>query len=125
MILDTNGVSAMADGNPRLEKLLEAATELAIPVIVLGEYQYGIAQSRYRRRYEEWLMSLVANCRVLAVEETTAAHYASIRGELRRAGRPIPSNDAWIAALARQYAMPIISRDEHFDVVPKLKRLSW
>jgi tRNA(fMet)-specific endonuclease VapC len=101
------------------------ATELAIPVIVLGEYQYGIAQSRYRRKYEEWLMGLVANCRVLAVQEATAAHYASIRGELRRAGKPIPSNDAWIAALARQYAMPIISRDEHFDVVPKLKRLSW
>lgn len=92
---------------------------------MLGEFRYGIAQSRYWRRYEEWLDGLLLNCRVLRVDEATAAEYATIRGELRRAGKPIPANDAWIAALARQHSMPVISRDEHFDSVPKLKRLSW
>ena len=126
MILDTNGVSAMADGSPRLDILLRKAPALAIPVIVLRRiYRYGIAQSRYRRRYEEWLESLLIHCRVLRVDEGTATEYATIRGEVKRAGTPIPANDAWIAALARQYAMPVISRDEHFDSVPKLQRLSW
>ena len=125
MILDTNGVSAMADGSPGLETLLRTAPGLAIPVIVLGEYRYGIAQSRHRRRYEEWLTGLLRNCRVLRVDETTAGEYAAIRGELKRSGKPIPSNDAWIAALARQHAMPVISQDEHFDFVPKLKRVAW
>jgi predicted nucleic acid-binding protein len=125
VILDTNGVSAIADGSPRLERLLRAAPALAIPVIVLGEYRYGIAQSRHRRRYEEWLNDLLINCRILHVDEATAAEYATIRGELRRAGNPIPANDAWIAALARQHAMPVISRDEHFDFVPNLQRLNW
>lgn len=125
MILDTNGLSAMADGDPGLEKLLEPASELAIPVVVLGEYRYGIAQSRYRRRYEAWLAGLIVSCQVLPVDETTAIHYAAIRGELKRAGKPIPANDAWIAALARQHGMPVISRDEHFDFVRKLKRLGW
>jgi predicted nucleic acid-binding protein len=125
VILDTNGISAMADGSSGLEALLRAAPALAIPVIVLGEYRYGIAQSRHRRRYEEWLERLLINCRVLRVDEATAAEYATIRGELKRAGKPIPANDAWIAALARQHAMPVISRDEHFDSVPRLERLSW
>ena len=125
MILDTNGVSAMADGIPGLETLIRAAPALAIPVIVLGEYRYGIAHSQHRRRYEEWLNGLLRNCRVLRVDESTAGEYATIRGELKRAGTPIPANDAWIAALARQHAMPVISRDEHFDFVPKLERLSW
>jgi predicted nucleic acid-binding protein len=125
LILDTNGLSALADGSPGLEVLLRAAPSLAIPVIVLGEYRYGIAQSRHRRRYEEWLNGLLINCRVLFVDDATAAEYATIRGELKRAGTPIPANDAWIAALARQHAMPVISRDEHFDAVPKLERLSW
>lgn len=115
----------MADGDPCLERVIRAASELAIPVIVLGEYRYGIGQSRYRRRYEEWLKRLSANCRVLYVDEATAAEYALIRGELKRAGKPIPANDAWIAALSRQYAMPILSLDEHFDIVPGLKRLGW
>lgn len=125
MILDTNGLSAMAEGSPGLEMLLRTAPELAIPVIVLGEYRYGIGQSRHRRRYEEWLTGLVANCRVLRVDEATAAEYAWVRSELKHAGRPIPANDAWIAALSRQHKMPVISRDEHFDFVPRLKRLSW
>ena len=52
MILDTNCLSAMADGDPELEPLLEHAAEIAVPVIVLGEYKYGIRQSRHRIRYE-------------------------------------------------------------------------
>ena len=125
MILDTNGLSAMADGDPKLEPILARATELAIPVIVLGEYRYGIAQSRSRVRYEKWLIEAVANCRILRVDEATAAEYALIRGELKRGGRPIPSNDVWIAALARQHTMPLLSRDEHFDFVLQVKRVAW
>ena len=115
----------MADGDPALEPVLSRATELAIPVIVLGEYSYGIAQSRNRVRYESWLREIAAVCRILLVDEATAAEYARIRGELKRTGRPIPGNDVWIAALARQHAMPVISRDQHFDSVEKLKRIGW
>lgn len=125
MILDTNGLSAMADGDPKLERILSGAAELAIPVIVLGEYRYGIAQSRNCARYEKWLAELGAFCQVLRVDEATAIEYAQIRGELKRGGRPIPGNDVWIAALARQWDMPVISRDEHFDAVSKVKRIAW
>jgi tRNA(fMet)-specific endonuclease VapC len=44
---------------------------------------------------------------------------------LKRSGRPIPANDAWIAALALQHRLPVLSRDEHFDVVPDLDRRTW
>ena len=64
-------------------------------------------------------------CRVLSVDNETASEYALIRGELRRSGRPIPGNDVWIAALARQHALPVLSRDHHFDVVPGLRRIGW
>jgi tRNA(fMet)-specific endonuclease VapC len=62
---------------------------------------------------------------VLCIDEATASEYAVLRDGLKHLGKPIPANDAWIAALARQHAMPIISRDEHFDLVPKLKRFGW
>jgi tRNA(fMet)-specific endonuclease VapC len=125
VILDTNGLSAMADGDPKLEPVLSRANELAIPVIVLGEYRYGIAQSRNQLRYEKWLAELVISCRILRIDEATATGYARIRGELKKAGRPIPGNDVWIAALARQHDMPVISRDEHFDFVSNLLRIGW
>ena len=125
MILDTNGLSAMADGNTSLEPLLQQAAEIAVPVIVLGEYRYGIRQSRHRTRYERWLAEVLASCRVLVVDEGTAGHYAEVRDELKRSRRPIPGNDLWIAALARQHALPLLSRDQHFDFVPGLKRFGW
>jgi predicted nucleic acid-binding protein len=115
----------MADGDPKLEPILTSANELAIPVIVLGEYRYGIAQSRNRVRYERWLMEVIVNCRILRVDEGTAGEYAEIRGELKTKGRPIPGNDVWIAALARQHGLPVLSRDEHFDFVPGVERVVW
>lgn len=125
MILDTNGLSAMADGDVKLEPLLQSATEIAVPVIVLGEYRYGIRQSRRRIRYERWLAEVLASCRVLAVDEATAGEYAEVRDELKRAGRPIPGNDLWIAALARQHSLPLLSRDHNFDFVPGVQRVGW
>jgi tRNA(fMet)-specific endonuclease VapC len=125
VILDTNALSALADGDARIESILLRAQQLAIPVIVLGEYRYGIAQSRYRSRYENWLLGLTANCLVLPVNELTAIEYARIRGELKSDGCPIPANDMWIAALARQHRMPVISRDEHFGMVPHLQWIAW
>jgi predicted nucleic acid-binding protein len=62
---------------------------------------------------------------VLAVDHVTAARYATIRQALRERGRPIPSNDAWIAALALQHGLPLLSRDTHFDVVPGVHRVGW
>jgi len=125
VILDTNALSAMADGNAELEPVLRRATEAAVPAIVLGEYRYGIRRSRDRSRYEQWLPVVLAGCRVLAVDEGTAEHYAEIRDELKRRGRPIPANDVWIAALARQHKLPLLSRDKHFDFVPGLTRIGW
>lgn len=61
----------------------------------------------------------------MALDSTTARHYADIRSELRSAGRPIPENDIWIAALARQHHLPIVSRDEHFDGISGVRRIGW
>ena len=69
--------------------------------MVSGEYRYGIRQPRHRARYERWLAAIIATCRVLAVDEATAEHYADVRDELKRKGRPIPVNDLRIAALVR------------------------
>ena len=125
MILDTNGLSALAEGEPALEPLLRKAAQIAIPVIVLGEYRYGIAHSRERKHYEEWLTIYLSKFRILAVDEETTISYRDVRTELKRAGTPIPSNDVWIAALCRQHRLPLLSRDRHFDVVPGIRRLAW
>lgn len=125
MILDTNALSAAADDDPAVLAIVAGADELALPVIVLGEYRYGIAQSRNRTDYEIWLQTLVIDCTVLEVNEETTRFYAAINLELRRLGKPIPTNDLWIAALGQQHSLPILSRDHHFDWVSGNRRLDW
>lgn len=125
MILDTNALSAFVDGDARVGEILRREPRAAIPVIVLGEFRYGIAQSRRRAEYEAWLDSHLVHFDVLAVTDETAAVYAALRVALEQSGRPIPANDAWIAALALQHRLPVLSRDEHFDAVPRLDRRSW
>ena len=125
MILDTNALSAFVDGDPGVGEVLRRQERAAIPVIVLGEFRYGIAQSRRRSSYEDWLESHLSQFDVLPVTDETAVTYAALRVSLKRSGRPIPANDAWIAALALQHRLPVLSRDEHFDAVPALHRRSW
>lgn len=125
MILDTNALSAAADDDPGVAAVLARADQMAIPVIVLGEYRHGIAQSRNRSAYEDWLAELLNDCMVLDVNEPTTRYYAEIVLELKRKGKPIPTNDIWIAALCRQHCLPLVSRDRHFDGVEGIKRIGW
>lgn len=125
MILDTNALSAAAEHDAGIRRFFLAADQLAIPVVVIGEFRYGIAQPRHSARYRRWLDDLIADCRVLDVTEETADHYAAISSELRQSGKPIPTNDLWIAALCRQHDLPLLSRDRHFDAVDRLRRFGW
>ncbi len=125
MILDTNALSAWVEGLATVEAAFRSADRLVVPSVVLGEYYFGIRQSRYRSRYEEWLRRYLPLAEIAAVTSATADAYADIRLELKRLGHPIPPNDAWIAALARQHALPVLSNDTHFDVVAGIRRIAF
>ena len=125
MILDTNALLAWAEGRPAAGAALRSARRLVVPNIVLGEYYFGIRQSRHRRRYEDWLRRYLPLADIAVVTHATAGVYADIRLELKRAGKPIPINDAWIAALARQHGLPVLSNDVHFGAVPGVERIPF
>jgi tRNA(fMet)-specific endonuclease VapC len=125
MILDTNALSAFFEGDAALGVVLERTSRIFLPVTVLGEYRFGLLRSKKRRLIEPILDALEETATVLPIEVGTVRPYAEIRDRLKRAGTPIPSNDLWIAALAIQHALPIVSRDVHFDHVRTLTRLSW
>jgi len=125
VILDTNAVSALFAGDPALGEGLAGDDRHHLPVIVIGEYRYGLVRSRERGPLGRLFDLLIRESIVLPLVGETTEHYARVREELRRAGRPIPENDVWIAALSRQYELPIVSRDNHFDGIAGVNRLSW
>ena len=125
MILDTNAVSDLFAGDPALGQVLARDQKHHLPVIVIGEYLYGLRGSNRRSHLEGLLKILIRESFILPVNEATAEAYSEVRDDLRQKGRPIPENDIWIAALARQHGQPVVSRDGHFDYVPDLRRVTW
>ncbi|MDQ6911788.1 MAG: PIN domain-containing protein [Verrucomicrobiota bacterium] len=125
MILDTNALSAWLDGDRALERHLASADRISLSPIALGEFRFGVLSSRHRGKYEERLRLVEEEFPPLSINGATAVRYAALRRELASKGRPIPWHDLWIAAQALQHRLPVLSRDEHFDVVPSLRRVSW
>jgi tRNA(fMet)-specific endonuclease VapC len=124
-LLDTNIVIAIfADEAVVRQKLAEAA-EVFVPSIVLGELYYGAQKSARSASNVTRVDELAANNTVLVCDTETARHYGQIKSELRAKGRPIPENDLWIAAVAKQYQLTLVTRDGHFDNVDRLLTAMW
>jgi tRNA(fMet)-specific endonuclease VapC len=64
-------------------------------------------------------------CAVLPPDELTAQHYGSIKADLEQAGSRIPENDLWIAAIAREHQLPLVTRDQHFSRIAGVTTLAW
>jgi len=125
MILDTNALSALFEGNMDIATLLESDDRHHLPVIVIGEFYFGILGSAKRVHLKKLLVKLQENSHVLCPDGDTAYHYGAIRYQLKRDGRPIPENDIWIAALARQFELVVVSQDKHFDFINGITRVEW
>jgi tRNA(fMet)-specific endonuclease VapC len=124
-LLDTNIVIALFAQDSAVVEHLDEAEEVFIPSIVLGELYFGARKSRRVKensaRIDEFAVSNV----VLGCDTETARYYGEIKNALREKGRPIPENDVWIAAIALQYDLTLISRDAHFGEIDHLKVESW
>lgn len=123
LLLDTSAYSRLFRGDAIVVQALRDAAEIHVPLIVLGELLAGFAVGSRQERNRRDLSEFMASPRVslMRPDERTAHRYASVYAELRAAGRPIPTNDLWIAALALQADMPLLTFDAHFGVVPGLR----
>src|ERR1700756_57383 len=115
--LDTNRLTDLFQGDAELADRLGACDEVWIPLVVLGEIKAGFLGSSQQHRNEILLQKLLAKptAGVLLPDRESAEHYARLFVQLKRAGTPVPNNDLWIAALALQHDLVLITRDQHFE----------
>jgi tRNA(fMet)-specific endonuclease VapC len=124
-LLDTNVVIALFAGEQTLLDFLSHADEIFIPSIVIGELNYGARKSSRVKENIARIEKLTSSNIILACDATTASIYGEIKDQLRLKGKPIPENDIWIAAIAIQHDLVLISREEHFIEVDQLKVTAW
>ena len=124
-LLDTNAVIAVFAGDPLLQSVLVAAAKIATPTIALGELYYGANKSSRRQANVSRIDQFAAANDVLDVDPATAREYGAIKEQLRSKGRPLPENDIWIAAIAIQHGLTLVTRDAHFGDIAGLTLTSW
>lgn len=124
VMIDTNAYSSFKRGNRDMIEALAKADEIIVPAIVLGELRAGFhggnRENDYLLELEEFLAS--PRVSVHSLGEGTAIFYAEICTSLRAAGKPIPTNDLWIAAITLETGSILLSSDAHFDAFHGLIR---
>jgi len=124
-LLDTNIVIALFAGESSIIDRFQYAGELFLPGVVLGELYYGAFRSS---RVDDNIKRIGAFARanvILDCNIDVAVRYGEIKNNLRKKGRPIPENDIWIAAIAMQYDLTLITRDAHFEQIDDLVLEMW
>jgi len=124
-LLDTNVVIALFKRDVAVQKNLAEAEKVFIPATVLGELYYGARKSRHIEKNMARIEEFAGSVAVLGCNAGTAREYGIIKNQLRIKGRPIPENDIWIAAVAQQHNLVLVSRDDHFAEVEGLKLEKW
>ena len=122
ILLDSNAYSNLKRGHRPVAELVRGSEAILVPLVVIGELLYGFRNgSRLERNLRE-LHAFLDNIRVAvpAMSLTTADRYSRIAASLREKGRPIPSNDVWIAAHAMETGADLVSYDRHFREVDGL-----
>ena len=125
VLLDTNIIIALFGQDEAVLKHLQEATEILVPVIAAGELYYGAYKSRRSTANLRRVQEFAAANAVLVCDDQTAVVYGHVKNELRQKGTPIPENDIWIAALARQHGLVLATRDRHFNAVDDLRIEAW
>lgn len=124
ILLDTNAYSEWRR-HGQWNGVISTAAEVLMPAIVLGELRFGFQGAAKAVENEAKLARFLRHpaVRVVSVGESTSRCYAHLKHFLRMQGTPIPENDIWIAALALEHAVPVLTSDEHFNHLPQIGRL--
>jgi tRNA(fMet)-specific endonuclease VapC len=123
VLIDTNAYSGIGRGHPHILLAMGQSNQLLMSVIVLGElrsgFEHGDRKAENSRRLDEFLAMPTVN--IALIQPTTTLIYGKLYAAQRKLGKPIPSNDLWIAAQAIELDMPLLTLDAHFAGIKGLK----
>lgn len=123
--LDTNIVIEVFSGNKAVADKVNEIGKFYISSIVLGELYVGINRVSNKPKHLKKLETFLNLCTLIEIDTVTSRHYGEITAGLFKKGKPIPSNDIWIAATVKQHNLILVTRDKHFHEVEDIIIEKW
>ena len=124
-LLDTNIIIALFAKDPQIHDRIVNTEEVFVPCIAVGELYFGAYKSIKTKENLARIDEFALNNTVVVCDTKTARKYGDIKTFLREKGQPIPENDIWIAAIAQQHDLTLVTKDVHFDAIDRLKIEKW
>lgn len=78
-----------------------------------------------KAKHLKMLNNFLQLCTVLNIDSFTAQFYGEIVASLYKKGKPLPTNDIWIAATAKQHNLTLVSKDKHFKEISSIVFQHW
>jgi predicted nucleic acid-binding protein len=119
--IDTSAYSQFKRGHHEVAELLDTASYVGVPSIVLGELWVGFLGGSEARENEQELRQFLAHRVVeeVPVDRDVARIYAEIVQSLKAKGTPLPTNDIWIAATAARVGATVLTFEDHFRAIER------
>jgi tRNA(fMet)-specific endonuclease VapC len=125
LLLDTSAIIPHLRSDAAVTEKLNAADFLYTPVVVVGELYHGAYRLAFPQRQLEKINMFLKTVIVLGISLVTADQFGQISARLKTLGNNIPTNDVWVAALAREHQLPLAARDDHFERVEGITLVEW
>ena len=122
ILIDTNIYTHALKGDHETVAVLRRATVIGICSISVGELLSGFKAGKREKKNREELAQFLDAPRVqlYGIDENTAEFYSEILHDLRKKGKPIPTNDIWIASVAFEHGFHLFTQDNHFKHISGL-----
>ena len=122
VLIDTNAFSAVKRGDPDIIEVIQYAEIIGMSPVVIGELLFGYDNGNQAKKNRQELQKFLdsARVKVFPILSETAHFFSQITLSLKRKGKPIPTNDVWIAAQAMEHGLVVCTYDKHFRVIEGL-----
>ena len=128
-ILDTNHASKLLEGNEpiasKVNALKNSGSRFSISTSILGELFFAVFASSRREENLLQLREFLGDIILWNFDATAAEEFGKIQAEQKTKGKPIPSIDAQIAAVARIHGLKVLTADQHFSFIKSLSVENW
>jgi tRNA(fMet)-specific endonuclease VapC len=125
IFLDTSAYSAFKRGSSAVLEEIRQADQFFLNAVILGELFSGFDDGRFRTENRKELREFIAqpSVMIIPITEETAERYSTIFLHLKKQGRPVSTNDLWIAASVMETGSMLITGDRHFEEVPQIQTI--